>query len=81
MSAELEELSERIGAAEVGGREKMLLEQQTTCNRSSLMSARYYSNAIQNIQKEHVLNLAEVRRLQSAVKGALGEVSAMAQGQ
>ncbi|MNO78934.1 hypothetical protein D3C76_700880 [compost metagenome] len=78
--AEADELSNSIGAT-AGASREISLEQEEERKRNELMVLRYYSNTIQDIQKEHLLNLAEVRRLQSGVTDALGEISARAQDQ
>ncbi|MNM17571.1 hypothetical protein D3C81_278510 [compost metagenome] len=78
--AEVDELSNSIGAT-AGASREISLEQEEERKRNELMVLRYYSNTIQDIQKEHLLNLAEVRRLQSGVTDALGEISARAQDQ
>ncbi|MNV78669.1 hypothetical protein D3C71_1721730 [compost metagenome] len=76
----MDELSNSIGAT-AGASREISLEQEEERKRNELMVLRYYSNTIQDIQKEHLLNLAEVRRLQSGVTDALGEISARAQDQ
>ncbi|MCY1466063.1 hypothetical protein D9M71_842940 [compost metagenome] len=79
--AAVDQLSNRIGATAGASREKISLEQDEERKRNELMVLTYYSNTIQDIQKKHLLNLAEVRRLQSDVTDALGEISARAQDQ
>jgi predicted RND superfamily exporter protein len=78
--AEADELSNRIGAT-AGASREISLEQEEKRKRDELIALRYYSNTIQDIQKKHLLNLAEVRRLQSDVTDAVGEISARAQDQ